>query len=183
MSTRVVLGLVAGLAAATSTLVAQQAQAPAARANAAPSGTGTYKVPMTPWGDPDVQGTWDYKSITPLERNPNLGDRQFYTDAEIKEMEARAGKRMDEPPPANERAGTVHAAYWTDPGRLVDESRRTSLIIDPPNGRMPPTVGGRRAQAAPTTDEEAPTAAAGAGRGGGRGAGGGRAGGAGGRAD
>jgi hypothetical protein len=183
MSTRVVLGLVAGLAAATSTLVAQQAQAPAARANAAPAGASTYKVPMTPWGDPDVQGTWDYKSITPLERNPSLGDRQFYTDAEIKEMEARAGKRMDEPPPANERGGTVHAAYWTDPGRLVDESRRTSLIIDPPNGRIPATVAGRRAQAAPTTDEEAPAAAAGAGRAGGRGAGGGRAGGGGGRAD
>ena len=97
MSTRVVLGLVAGLAAATSTLVAQQAPAPAARASVAPGASSTYKVPMTPWGDPDLQGTWDYKSITPLERNPSLGDRQFYTDAEIKEMEARAGKRMDEP--------------------------------------------------------------------------------------
>ena len=175
MSTRV-LGLTVVVVAAVAgpIVVAGQAPAPGARASAAPAAT--YKVPMTPWGDPDVQGTWDYKSITPLERNPNLGDRQFYTDAEIKEMEARAGKRMDEPPPANERGGTVHAAYWTDPGRLVDESRRTSLIIDPPNGRIPPTVGGRRGAPAPTTgDEEAP--AAGAGRGGGRGGrgGGGRA--------
>jgi hypothetical protein len=131
---------------------------------------------MTPWGHPDVQGTWDYKSITPLERRADLGDREYYTDAEIKEMETRAGRRMDEPPPANERAGTIHAAYWTDPGRLVDESRRTSLIIDPPNGRIPPTVGGRRGAPAPEVDEN-PGAPAG------RGAGpaGARAGGAGGR--
>jgi hypothetical protein len=168
-----------GVAVATVPSAAgQQPAAPAAAAKAAPAAA-PYKVPMTSWGDPDLQGTWDYKSITPLERNASLGDRQFYTDAEIKEMEGRAGRRMDEPPPANERAGTIHAAYWTDPGRLVDESRRTSLIIDPPNGRIPPTVGGRRGAAAPTTgDEEAP--AAGAGRGAGRG-GGGRAGG--GRAD
>jgi hypothetical protein len=193
MTTRVVLGLIVGLAAATVPLVAGQTQAPAASAAAAKP---SYKVPMTPWGHPDLQGTWDYKSITPLERNAQLGDRQFYTDAEVKEMEGRAGRRMDEPPPANERAGTIHAAYWTDPGRLVDESRRTSLIVDPPNGRIPPTVGGRRGAAPvpPPGEEEAPGAPAGRGAGaaaaagGARGAGaaggrGGARGGGGGRAD
>jgi hypothetical protein len=190
MHTRIVLGLMVGLAAATAPLGAEQQAAPATRAKVAPA---PYKVPMTPWGDPDVQGTWDYKSITPLERSAALGDREFYTDAEIKEMEARAGKRMDEAPPANERAGTIHAAYWTDPGRYVDESRRTSLIIDPKNGRVPPTVsggGGRRgggagargagagARGAAAADESAsveegpPARGGGAGRGGG---GGGRA--------
>lgn len=71
MSTRV-LGLTVVVAAAVAgpIVVAGQAPAPAARASATPAAT--YKVPMTPWGDPDVQGTWDYKSITPLERNPNL---------------------------------------------------------------------------------------------------------------
>jgi hypothetical protein len=160
MSTRVVLGLVVGCAVAAAPVIAEQ-QAPAARAATAPS---TYKTPMTPWGHPDLQGTWDYRSITPLERRPDLGERQFYTDAEIKEMESRAGRRMDEPPPADERAGTIHAAYWTDPGRRVDESRRTSLIIDPPNGRVPPTVGGRRGVAAPES-EESPVAPAGRGAG------------------
>jgi hypothetical protein len=104
----------------------------------------SYKVPKTPWGHPDLQGTWDYRSITPLERPAQYGDREFMTDAEVKELEARAARRMDEPPEEDAPAGTIHAAYWTDPGRNVEESRRTSLIVDPPNGRIPPTVGGRR---------------------------------------
>src|SRR5690606_5657375 len=97
-------------------------------------------APKTPWGHPDLQGTWDYRTITPLERPQQYGDREFLTDAEIKELEARAAKRMDEAPAEDAPAGTVHAAYWTDPGRFVADNRRTSLIIDPPNGRIPQTV-------------------------------------------
>jgi len=92
----------------------------------------------TPWGHPDLQGTWDYRTITPLERAAALGNREFYTVEEIKTMEARAAKRMDEAPEEGAPAGTVHPTYWTDPGRFVDEQRRTSLIVDPPNGRIPP---------------------------------------------
>ena len=111
-------------------------------------------APRTPWGHPDVQGTWDYRTITPLERAQQYGDRQFMTDEEVKTLEQRAAKRMDEPPPDEAPAGTVHAAYWTDPGRNVDDDRRTSLIVDPPNGRVPPLV--------------AATTGRGGGRGGGR---------------
>jgi hypothetical protein len=123
-------------------------------------------VPKTPWGHPDLQGTWDYKTITPLERPAQYGDRQYLTEAEAKALEERAGKRMDEPPSDEQpnQSGTIHATYLTDPGRRVDDDRRTSLIIDPPDGRVPALVN------------------AGAGRGG---RGGGRGGGArpGGRAD
>jgi len=123
-------------------------------------------VPKTPWGHPDLQGTWDYKTITPLERPQQYGDRQYLTEAEAKALEERAGKRMDEPPSDEQpnQSGTIHATYLTDPGRRVDDDRRTSLIIDPPDGRVPALVN------------------AGAGRGG---RGGGRGGGArpGGRAD
>jgi len=126
-------------------------------------------VPRTPWGHPDLQGTWDYKTITPLERRAEYGDRQYLTDAEVKTLEDAAGKRMDLPPSDEQpnQAGTIHATYLTDPGRRVDDDRRTSLIVDPPDGRVPALVN------------------AGGGRGGGRG-GGGRGGGAarpGGRAD
>jgi len=92
----------------------------------------------TPWGDPDLQGTWDYRTITPLERPTNMGDRQFLTDAEATQLEARAAKRLDEPPDADVPANTIHAPYWTDPGRRVQGDKRTSLIIDPPDGRLPP---------------------------------------------
>ena len=111
-----------------------QTQARAAPATTDPS----FTVSRTPWGDPDLQGVWDYRTITPLERRPELGDREFYTDEEIAELEARAAARLDQPPDADTPANLVHAQYMTDAGRYVDESRRTSLIIDPANGRIPP---------------------------------------------
>jgi hypothetical protein len=142
MSTRVVVGLVVAASMAGPVyLVAQTpspAQPPAAgAARPAPTATSTYKVPMTPWGHPDLQGVWDYRSITPLERPAQYGDRAFLTDKEVQDLEARANKRMDEPPEEGAGAGTIHPSYWTDPGRTVTESRRTSLIVDPPNGRIP----------------------------------------------
>src|SRR5258708_7469156 len=90
----------------------------------------------TAWGDPDLQGTWDYRPIPPLERPQNMGDRQFLTDAEAAQLEARAAKRLDEPPDASVPANTIHAPYWTDPGRRVLDDKRNSLIIDPPDGRL-----------------------------------------------
>ena len=45
----------------------------------APSGAAAQTL-KTPWGDPDLQGTWDYRTITPLERAQNLGNREFYTE-------------------------------------------------------------------------------------------------------
>ncbi len=108
-----------------------------------PDGSGAeveFEVPRTPWGDPDLQGAWDYRTITPLQRPSEFGDRAFYTEAEIAELEGEAAERMDEPPGEDAPVFLVHAQYMTDPGRYVDESRRTSLIIDPPNGRMPERI-------------------------------------------
>jgi hypothetical protein len=107
----------------------------------------TAASPRTPWGHPDLQGTWDYRTITPLERPQQFGTREYLTDEEVKALEARAAKRMDEPPADDAPAGTIHPTYWTDPGRFVDDDRRTSLIVDPPDGRIPallnPAAGGR----------------------------------------
>jgi hypothetical protein len=104
-------------------------------------------APRTPWGHPDLQGTWDYRTITPLERPREFGTREFYTDEEVKTLESRAGRRMDGPP-EEIRPGLTHAQYWTDPGRTLSDSRRTSLIVDPPDGRIPAvTAEGRARQA------------------------------------
>lgn len=97
-------------------------------------------VAKTPWGDPDLQGVWDYKTITPLERPAAMGDRQFLNDEEVTRLEGNAAKRLDSPPDENTPANLVHAPYMTDPGRKVDEDHRTSLIVDPPDGRIPPTT-------------------------------------------
>jgi hypothetical protein len=93
-------------------------------------------VANTPWGHPDLQGTWDYRSITPLERPREFGLREFYTEEEAQKLEGRAARRMDGPPETVE-AGLTHAQYWTDPGRFLADGRRTSLIVEPADGRIP----------------------------------------------
>ena len=153
MGTRV-LALAVVLFAAVwlrSTTLWAQTTAPAASAEHS-----SFTLPRTSWGDPDLQGVWDYRTITPLERRPELGDRAFYTDEEIEQLEARAARRMDQPPDENTPANLVHAEYATDPGRHVDESRRTSLIIDPPNGRMPALTAEAQQRQAARTGAAAP---------------------------
>src|SRR3954467_10163566 len=133
--------LFGGLAAvlATTPVGSLHAQsAPAAKTATKPAAAAKSYAAKTPWGDPDLQGVWDYKTITPLERPANFGDRQFLNDEEVARLEGAAGKRLDSPPDENTPVGLVHAPYMTDPGRKVDEDRRTSLIVDPPDGRIPP---------------------------------------------
>jgi hypothetical protein len=129
-------------------LTAEAQTQPATKAAAASKeAAATAKAPRTPWGDPDLQGTWDYRTITPLERARELGTREFYTEEEKKALETRAGRRMDGPP-EEIRPGLTHAQYWTDPGRFVADGYRTSLIIDPPDGRIPAlTAEGKARQA------------------------------------
>jgi hypothetical protein len=135
------VAMLGGLACASvaSAVVSLHAQsAPAARPAAKPAVAAKAYAGRTPWGDPDLQGVWDYKTITPLERPAAMGDRQFLNDEEVTRLEGNAAKRLDQPPDENTPANLVHAPYMTDPGRKVDEDRRTSLIVDPPDGRVPP---------------------------------------------
>ena len=120
-------------ALAALTAVSLQAQ----NAPPKPAAAKAYAV-KTAWGDPDLQGVWDYKTITPVERPAAMGDRQFLTDEEVARLEGSATKRLNSPPDKDTPANLVHAPYMTDPGNRVDEDRRTSLIIDPPDGHVPP---------------------------------------------
>jgi hypothetical protein len=121
---------------------------------AAQRGGGT---PRTPWGDPDLQGTWSSEAelSVPFERPREFGDRQFLTDAEFTQRQAQAATQVQsdlsefEVFSADTRnAGAVGSAtspppHWLERGKA---SRRTSLVIDPPDGRLPPAVaqgGGR----------------------------------------
>ena len=90
--------------------------------------------PRTPWGDPNLQGTWSYASLTPLQRPANLGDRTHYTEEEAAARNFEVTQDR-EPPPGS--VGSYNA-LWFDRGR-VSPDLRTSLIIDPPNGRLPIT--------------------------------------------
>ena len=95
----------------------------------------------TPWGDPDFQGTWNYATMTPLERPRDVAAKSALSDEEAAEFERQTNARISA---GNNTAGPD----WWDPGtrRLVD--RRTSLIVDPDNGRLPPPTEEARQRAA-----------------------------------
>jgi hypothetical protein len=98
----------------------------------------TKKLPRTPDGHPDLQGIWDYRSATPLERPKQFTGKEFMTADEVAEYEQRALEREDGRPPDDPRTEqSVHPAWWLDYGKTVVKTRRTSLIVDPPDGKIP----------------------------------------------
>ena len=115
------------------------------------SSSSESEAPRTAWGAPDLGGVWDYRTITPLERPEEYGDRAFLTDEEVAELEQGAEDREREADQAPARRAEAIEEdgnplfvvgccnrFWLDYGTQAQETRRTSLIIDPPNGRQPP---------------------------------------------
>jgi hypothetical protein len=119
------VALLAGLgalAASAPAVVKGQARGPAG------SATG-----RTSWGDPDLQGVWNYGTMTPLERPAQWTGRDVLSAAEALEYQERTIARRAE---ALQTAGPD----WWEPENNVLRNRRTSLIVDPPDGRIPPLV-------------------------------------------
>ena len=108
------------------------------------------QVPLlTPWGDPDLQGIWDRRTITPLERPEQFADQEFLTEEQVAAYEQRGRERDDGRPPDAPRAGiSVHAPEDLDYGSLVLSTRQTALIVDPPDGQIPPLTEAARARRA-----------------------------------
>jgi len=99
------------------------------------------QVPRLADGHPDLQGTWDFRSATPLERPARFEGREFMTPKEVIEYEQLALQREDGRPPDDARSveeQSVHPVWWLDYGKKVVKTARTSLIVDPPDGKMPP---------------------------------------------
>ena len=97
------------------------------------------EAPRTPWGDPDLGGVWDYCTFTPLQRPEDLADRDTLTDEEAaalaQELNAEALARDLAAPPGS--PGGYSQAVWTDRARATALTQ-TALIVDPPDGRIPP---------------------------------------------
>ena len=93
----------------------------------------SWTIPRTPWGDPDLQGLWNNSTTTALEKPQAFEDKQFLSEAELTELEQLAQDRADQPPRPGDTGS--YNAFWFDRGNLLS---RTSLIIDPPNGKLPP---------------------------------------------
>ena len=93
----------------------------------------------TSWGDPDLQGVWDFRTLTPLERPDELAGKEVFTAEEAAEFVAA---RLSE---IQARDDTVpddivgnYNQFWFDRGTTVVGTRRTSRIVDPADGRLPP---------------------------------------------
>ena len=156
---------------ATCVLVAAAlAAAPLVVAGQAPDG---WTAPRTPDGRPDLQGVWASDSATPLQRPEALGDREFLTDEEVAALAAHANQysavggdavfgdtpfrralsSLEEPAeneqpaarPARRRSTGSYNQFWMS-GRWFEN--RTSLVIDPPNGRLPPRTAEAEERAA-----------------------------------
>jgi len=106
----------------------------------------TWTSPRTPWGDPDFQGIWNYATMTPLERPRDVADKDALTDDEAAAYEQRTNQRQAT---TNNTAGPD----WWDPGTRRLTNHRTSLIIDPANGRIPDQTPEARARAAATAEQ------------------------------
>ena len=103
--------------------------------------TKTWNAPKTPDGQPDLQGTWTNATITPLERPDDLAGKEFLTSQEAAEYEKRIAQANNadrrDLPPEND-VGLAYNDFWYNRGTKIVGTRRTSLIVDPPDGKVPP---------------------------------------------
>ena len=130
--------------------------------------TRAWTAPRTPGGQPDLEGVWTNNGVTPMQRPEALKDREFLTDAEVANLKRRAAELFESQQAGDLIGDRLFQEIIKDPNLrpfdpdtgnynsfwLVDRSvdNRTSLIVDPPNGRFPPRVarpdqGARRPQA------------------------------------
>ena len=123
-------------------------------AAAAQSGSGSSPL-KTADGHPDLSGVWDFRTVTPLERPEEFADKEFLTEEEVAEYAAErvrasnADLDREQKKQVTTARGQVNGTtetrdlalayndFWWDRGTAVVETRRTSLVVDPPNGRIP----------------------------------------------
>jgi hypothetical protein len=106
------------------------------------------EVSRTAWGDPDLNGVCDFRTLTPFERPEDLADQEFFTEEEAAQFEANRLAEFevrDDQEPAD-IVGNYNQ-FWFDPGDQVSATNQTSLVIDPPSGRVPALVSVAQAKA------------------------------------
>jgi hypothetical protein len=106
----------------------------------------SWTPPRTPDGQPDLQGFWTNATTTPLERPSEFAGKQFLSEREAAEFQERVLRPSGEGPPGLQ-AGSSIDEFWFERGNVV-EGRRTSLIVDPPDGKIPSLTQAARERAA-----------------------------------
>jgi len=140
------LTLVFAVAAGVASLTAQTTGS-----KPAPKPAQAKAAPKTPWGSPNLEGIWDFRTVTPMERPAELANKPFFTEKEAEEYarkqvaDRNADKRKDTKvrgivngTAETEDVALAYKDFWWDRGTKVIGTRRTSLIIDPQDGRFPP---------------------------------------------
>jgi hypothetical protein len=143
-----VFAVTTGVASLAAQTTGSKPPAPAAKQAPAAKKTAALK---TPWGAPNLEGIWDFRTVTPMERPPEFADKPFLTEKEAEEYarkmveDRNADKRKDTKvrgivngTAETEDVALAYNDFWWDRGTKVIGTRRTSLIIDPPDGRLPP---------------------------------------------
>ncbi len=124
--------------------VAGQGPSPAANTTVAANtraAAKTWTAPRTPDGQPDLQGIWTNATLTPFERPRDLAGKEFFTEKEAAEYEKRLLQDINRDRRGGNPEADVAGAYnnfWFERGTKVVPTRRTSLVVDPPDGRVPP---------------------------------------------
>jgi hypothetical protein len=125
-----------------------------AAAQAPPSALdASYQPPRLASGKPDLQGLWSNALVTPLERPADLADKEFLTEEEARAYQPKRVEAVNRDSRPDDAAADILLAYndfWWDSGTTGVKTRRTSLIIDPPNGRIPELTPQAKARVAAT---------------------------------
>jgi hypothetical protein len=124
----------------------------------------TRTPPRTSDSQPDLQGVWEFSTITPLERPRTLGEKQVFTDEEAAAFEREENQRQNRDLIDSAKGGANYPPggvvpyneFWYDRGTKVIGSKRTSLIVDPHDGRLPPMTAEaqKRAEARAAADRD-----------------------------
>ena len=93
------------------------------------------ETPRLPWGAPDLQGVWDFRSLTPMQRPEELADREVFTAEQAADFAEETIRRRSRDNDTSDRV-VPYNDFWFDEGTSVTTDR-TSLIVDPPDGRIP----------------------------------------------
>ena len=103
-----------------------------------PASAQTGDAPRTPWGKPDLGGVWDFATLTPMERPAEFAGKERLTEEDVANIVARSAKFTELLSERGVGGNTgTYDEFWFDFGSDVSADRRTSLVIDPPNGRIP----------------------------------------------
>ncbi len=122
--------------AAVLTVIAVVVLAPMIAAAQSPNAT---TAPRTPWGQPDLQGVWDFAILTPMERPAALAGKETLTDEDVASIVAQSAQLTQFLSERGVAGATgTYDEFWFDFGTDVSADRRTSLVVDPTNGRIPP---------------------------------------------